>query len=201
VPLFIDRLPFYAAESSRATAAVPKLVPLPIIPSRSDLDAPPPGVRPQCWWFDSAFNGEALAWRHHLEEAGMNPEDEPSGTSRVRPSVGFGPPKEFPQCAGDLWLISNLQAFAERPYRIVLRNGIAYRNVRRLPDPDRNCPLIGMRALENSGLILAIDFRSKTVSVWTPGPWYECVWSSLRRLLSGFATRAMPWSRSQRRHG
>ena len=118
-----------------------------------------------------------------------------SAPSHVEHGCQRRPGTEFPQCAGDLWLISNIPALEARPYRIVLGDGIAYRNIRRLPEPEKNCPLIGMRALEESGLRILFDYPNKSVSVWTPGPWYESLWIWLRRVISGFRTRSMPWSR------
>jgi hypothetical protein len=46
-----------------------------------------------------------------------------------------------------------------------LGNGIAFRDLRSLPNPESNCPLLDMRALELSGLKVMMDFAGKTVSV------------------------------------
>jgi hypothetical protein len=65
--------------------------------------------------------------------------------------------------------------------------------VQSLPDPESNCPLLGMRALELSGLKVLIDLPGQTVSVWVPGPWYRRAWLFMRRIGSGFATIPEDW--------
>jgi hypothetical protein len=74
-----------------------------------------------------------------------------------------------------------------------LIDGVAFRDVPSLPNPESNCPLLGMRALARSGLRFVIDFCRQTVSVWVPGPWYRRAWLFLRRSVSRFATLPPAW--------
>ncbi len=65
----------------------------------------------------------------------------------------FGAVQTFPVRQADLWLFSNVRALRGRPFCLELaRGGVAYRNVRFLSDPEKNCPLIGMRAFKASSL-------------------------------------------------
>jgi hypothetical protein len=54
---------------------------------------------------------------------------------------------------------------------------------------------VGIRPLLRAGLTVTIDFRAATVSAWVPGPWYRNVALALRRILAGYTTVPMPWSR------
>jgi hypothetical protein len=191
VLLFIDRLPLYTwvppgtlSPMRLLSASLPVLVSDPGSSPRS-------GARPQRWAVDTRFTGEAYAWRHHLEEAGLNPNRFRGGITYLTPLSGA--PLEFPLRRARLWLVSNIPALRGRPYHISLSSGIALRDVPSLPNPQSNCPLLGMRALELSGLKITIDFTERTVSVWVPGPWYRRAWWFLRRLPSGFATAPVAW--------
>src|SRR5262249_2118086 len=135
-------------------------VSLPLIVSNPG-PRPSPRARPQRWALDTRFTGEAYAWRHHLREAGLDPRPLRSGSAFLAP-VG-GPPLEFPVRSADLWLVSNIPSLRGIPYRIRLNRGVAFRNVPSLPNPESNCPLLGMRALERSGLHVGIDFGTQTV--------------------------------------
>jgi hypothetical protein len=187
--LFIDRLPLYSWVPPRR--ATPLLaVSLPVI--ITDPDAPPhPRARPQRWALDTRFTGEAYAWRQHLLEAGLNPNVERTGHASLIPLGGA--PQSFPLRAADLWLVSNLPAWRGQPYQLELASGIAFRDVGALPNPDSNCPLLGMRALESAGLKVLIDFAGRTVSVWVPSTWRSKAWLLVRRLATGWATEPIAW--------
>lgn len=190
--LFIDRLPLHSW-------APPGTLPdrhflslsLPVIVS-NPLSQPRPATQPQRWALDTRFTGEAYAWRHHLEEAGLDPDRLRNGSTRLTPLGGT--PQEFPLRSADLWLVSNIPVLRNTPYLIRLRNGIAFRDQHFRPHPETNCPLLGMRALEATGLKVAVDFAARAVSVWVPGPWYGNAWLFLRRVPSGFATMPVPWA-------
>ena len=189
--LFIDRLPMYAwvppgTWSDRQLLSFC----LPVIVS-NPRSRPHPGARPQRWALDTRFSGEAFAWRHHLEEAGLDLDRGRTGSTRLKSLDGAS--QEFPLRSADLWLVSNIPAFRDAPYRIALDDGIAFRDLHFLPHPESNCPLIGMMALENARLKMEMDFATRTVSVWVPGAWYRKVWLFLRRLPSGFSTAAASW--------
>jgi hypothetical protein len=191
VPLFIDRLPLYAW-TRRAALSQERLLSVcfPILPSEPDR-TPLPKAGCQRWAIDTRFTGEAYAWRHHLVEAGLDPDRHRTVSTSMTPLIG--PPQEFPVRLAALWLVSNIPHLQHRPWFIALRRGIAFRNVRSLPDPQTNCPLLGMRALERAGLKVAIDFAQATVSVWTPGPWYHDVARCLRRIPGGFSAAPPSW--------
>lgn len=187
--LFIDRLPLYSWVPSRM--ATPLLsVSFPVIVT--DPGRPPhPRARPQRWALDTRFTGEAYAWRQHLLEAGLNPDVRRSGDAVLTPLGGA--PQSFPLRAAALWLVSNLPAWRGHPYRLELVSGIAFRDQRTLPNPDSNCPLLGMRALASAGLKVLIDFAGRTVSVWVPGSWHQKAWLLARRMASGSATEPVGW--------
>jgi hypothetical protein len=189
--LFIDRLPLYAwgpwdASSGRRLLSVS--VPL-IVTNRRAV--PRRGARPQRWAVDTRFTGEAYAWRHHLREAGLDPDVQDGGSILLTPLGGV--PQEFPVRRADLWLVSNIPALRDTPYRIKLASGIAFRNVPSLPNPEGNCPLLGMRALERAGLKVLMDFAGGTVSVWVPAAWHRAAWLGVRRLVSGWAATPAPY--------
>jgi hypothetical protein len=189
--LFIDRLPLYSWLPARPATAVPLLsVSLPVIVT--DLGAPPhPRARPQRWAVDTRFTGEAYAWRQHLLEAGLNPDTERNGYASLTPLGGA--PQSFPLRKAGLWLVSNLPAWRGRPYRLELVSGIAFRDQRALPNPESNCPLLGMRALASAGLKVTIDFANRSVSVWVPGSWHQKATLLVRRMASGLATEPIGW--------
>ncbi len=72
MPLFIKDLPIHAqVPLALHEGTVHHSVSLPILPS--DPGMPPARrTRPQRWKLDTGFTGEAWAWRHHLEEAGLD---------------------------------------------------------------------------------------------------------------------------------
>src|SRR5262249_44857757 len=158
----------------------------------SDPGRPPhPRIRYQRWALDTRFTGEAYAWRHHLVEAGLDPNRFHNGSTNLVPLGGS--PQGFPVRNADLWLVSNLAPFQSTPLRIDLNRRLAFRERSSLPDPESNCPLLGMRALERAGLKVLIDFRRGTVSVWTPESWFRQTWFWFRRMPSGFRPLTLPW--------
>lgn len=189
--LFIDRLPLYAWKPAGALSDVHLLsVCFPMLITEPH-QIPHPRARPQRWALDTRFTGEAYAWRQHLIEAGLNPDALRYGSTYLVPLGGT--PQEFPLRRADLWLVSNLPALRSTPHRIGLKHGIAFRDVQALPNPESNCPLFGMRALESAGLKVVIDGAANTVSVWVPGSWHQKAWLFLRRAASGFSTVSQPW--------
>jgi hypothetical protein len=193
VLLFIDRLPLYSWVSPWALSGLRLLsVSFPLIVTDPG-SGPRPRARPQRWALDTRFTGEAYAWRHHLVEAGLNPEVLRNGSTYLTP-LGSAP-QEFPLRGADLWLVSNIPALRSTPHRIELDDGVAFRDVQSLPNPESNCPLLGIRALEGAGLKVLVDFARRTVSVWVPGPWYRRLWLFLQRVPTGFSTTPAPWGK------
>lgn len=192
MPLLVDRLPLHSWIAPGDPAQQPRWsVSLEVIPSNPGLDQPPVGSKPQRWAIDTRFSGEAYAWRHHLVEAGLDPDALRSGSVLLTP-VG-GTPARFPTRDADLWLVSNLPGV--KPWRLELDLGIALRDTDRLPDPEVNCPLLGMGALAPSGLRIAVNFAKSSISVWSSGTWYAHSLRELRRVATGFATRRPSWAK------
>jgi hypothetical protein len=131
-----------------------------------ELLSPPPGLLPQDWVLDTGNRGEGFAWRHHLLQAGLDP-----NLNRLPQSVtitaALGGKLTVPIRKVDLWLVSN-RSGAQLPFRIALHRGLPFIDVPDLPDPKFQCPLIGIRALRSAGLIVGMDFARDTVSVWAP---------------------------------
>jgi hypothetical protein len=122
--LFIDRLPLYTwgpreASSDRRLLSVS--VPL-IVTNRRAV--PRRGARPQRWAVDTRFTGEAYAWRHHLVEAGLDPDARRAGATFLTPLGGV--PQEFPVRQADLWLVSNIPALETTPYCLELDRGLPF---------------------------------------------------------------------------
>ncbi len=193
MPLFLDRFPLHAWIPPASLARLPVWsASVPVIVTDPGLPAPPPRARPQRWAIDTRFSGEAYAWRHHLIEAGLDPDVPRTGATFLTP-IG-GSPRPFPLRDADLWLCSNIPGLQDRAWRLELDEGIAVHDAVRLPDPEINRPLLGMRALVGSGLTVELDLARNTLSLWTPGPWYQSLTLSVRRVLSGFSRIPPPWS-------
>lgn len=168
MPLFIDRLPFHVwIDGTRTPPSTFWSVVAPIIVTESNLPAPPQITLVQDWVVDTGNRGEAHAWRHHLLQAGLDPDQNRSPlVANIRTVAGS---MQVPIRDADLWLVSNLTP-SPPPYRIILERGVAFVDVPTLPDPYFQRPLIGIRALRSARLRVEIDFAADTLSVWTPDP-------------------------------
>ncbi len=82
------------------------------------------------------------------------------------------------------WPVNNIPIFRDTPYRIKLYSGIVFRDVQSLPNPESNCPLLGMRALEAAGLKILIDLPARRFPSECP-----------RCFASGFSLLPDPWSK------
>jgi hypothetical protein len=170
VPLFIDRLPFHYWEDRTRTPPLGYwTIVLPVLLTEANLPAPPPGLLPQEWALDTGNRGEGYAWRHHLIQAGLDP-DQNRLPQPVAITAAVGGKTLVPIRQVDLWLVSNLPVSPPDPYRIVLHRGLPFQDVPTIPDPQFQRPLIGIRAMRAAGLRVEIDFAHDTVSVWTPDP-------------------------------
>lgn len=169
MPLFIDRLPFDCwTDATRSPPLSYWTVVLPVMVTEPSLLAPPPVSLVQDWVLDTGNRGEAFAWRHHLLQAGLNPDQGRLPLPMtIRTVTGKG---SVPVRDVDLWLVSNLLGQPLEPYRIVLSRGLPFQDTATVPDPHFQRPLIGIRALRSAGLRVEIDFAHDTVSVWTPDP-------------------------------
>lgn len=168
MPLFIDRLPFRRwTDATRSPAVQHWSIVLPIVLSESSLPNPPAVTGVEDWALDTGNRGEAFAWRQHLILAGLDPDANRRPPVNIRTVSGqvLTPVRD-----ADLWLVSNIPALQATPHRIVLRRGLAFRDMPHLPDPEFQRPLIGLRALRTAGVRVEIDFARDTDSVWTPDP-------------------------------
>jgi hypothetical protein len=169
VPLFIDRLPFHVWTDLTRTPSLTYWTPvLPVMVTEPTLVGPPPITLVQEWVLDTGNRGEAFAWRHHLVQAGLNPDQgRLPQPMTIRTVAGRA---SVPVRDVDLWLVSNLTVSPPPPYRIVLHRGLPFHDTTTLPDPQFQRPLVGVRALRTARLRVEIDFDNDTVSVWTPDP-------------------------------
>lgn len=167
MPLFIDRLPFHQwTDATRSPPLTYWTVVLPVVLAEPTLTVPPPVAGVQEWVLDTGNRGEAFAWRHHLTQAGLDPDanrmPQPMTIRTVSGQV------VVPVRDADLWLVSNVPALRATPYRISLHRGLPFHDAATLPDPHFQRPLVGIRAMRSAGLRVEIDFAADTISVWTP---------------------------------
>ena len=168
MPLFIDRLPFHCwVDATRTAPTEHWSVLLPVILAEPFLTAPSASAAVQDWVLDTGNRGEGFAWRHHLIQAGLDPDfNRLPYTMNIHTASGR---LTVPLRDADLWLVSNIPALRPLPFRLVLRRGLPFRDVPTLPDPQFHRPLVGLRALRSAGVRVELDFVADTVSVWTPG--------------------------------
>jgi hypothetical protein len=164
MPLFIDQLAFdHWTDITRKPPLTYWALTLPIIVTEPTLIAPPAIAGIQQWILDTGNRGEAFAWRHHLVQAGVDPDQGrlPYSMS-VRTVAGqlTAPVRDV-----DLWLVSNIPALRVNPHRISLHRGLPFHDVTTVPDPRFQQPLIGIRALRSAGLRVDIDFARDVLSV------------------------------------
>jgi hypothetical protein len=166
VALLLDRLPLHCWTDQTHTPSTRHWsVRLPIIPSPAG-SPPLPVAKPQDWVLDTGFSGEAFAWRHHLDAAGLDPDQERDLPIALRWSA-TGQRTQVPVREADLWIVSNCPDVG--PFCMYLDGGIAFidRHVT-APDPEFHRALIGMRALRRAQLTVEINFVGLTVSIRTP---------------------------------
>jgi hypothetical protein len=169
MPLFIDRLPFDCwTDATRSPPVSYWTVVLPVMVTEPSLTGPPAISQVQNWVLDTGNRGEAFAWRYHILQAGLDPDQGRLPQPMIiRTATGK---MTVPVRDVDLWLVSNLPGTPPEPYRIVLHRGLSFQDTGSIPDPHFQRPLIGIRALRSAGLRVEIDFAHDTVSVWTPDP-------------------------------
>jgi hypothetical protein len=115
---------------------------------------------------DTGFTGEAFAWRHHLEAAGLDPDQERGIPLSLRWSATGGR-VQVPTREADLWLVGNRPGVGT--FYLPLDGGVAFVDRRMAaPDPELHRALIGLRTLRRARLTVEIDFASDTVSIRTP---------------------------------
>jgi hypothetical protein len=170
VPLFIDRQPLASwTDQTRSPPVTHWAVTLPVLISEPGLLAPPAGLPVVVWYLDTGHDGEAFAWRHHLLAAGLDP-DQRRAAGQITLTTSLGTRMQIPIRAADLWLVSNVPALQNSPFRLPLSRGIPFRDVPAIPDPHLNRPVIGMRTLHRARLRVELNCVDETVSVWTPDP-------------------------------
>jgi hypothetical protein len=167
MPLIIDRLPFHCwIDATRSPPVSHWTIVLPVLLTEPGLAAPPATAKIQEWVLDIGNRGEALAWRHHLLQAGLDPNQKRfPQTIAIRTVAGT---IAVPIRDADLWLVSNLSGSPLVPHRMVLERGLPFLDTPKLPDPNYQRPLIGLRALRRAGLRIEADCAYDVVSVWVP---------------------------------
>ena len=191
MPLFLDRLPLYSwVDESHYPVIRRWSVSLPALLTEPKAGPPVVNAQPHRWVFDPGYTGEAFAWRSHLLEAGLNLTTGLAGSALTRTALGTEE-RLIVRKAG-IWLVSNLPSFRDHPFRVALLPGVAVHDAV-VSNAEFHRPLLGMRALLRAGLKVRIDFARATVSVWTPGPWWENLALFARRLGTGFTRLPPPW--------
>src|SRR6266498_2909424 len=91
MPLFIDRLPFHCWIDATRTPSNPHwTIVLPLLLTEPALTVPPAAAPVQDWVLDTENRGEAFAWRHHLLQAGLDPDQHRRSKSiGIRTVAGF----------------------------------------------------------------------------------------------------------------
>jgi hypothetical protein len=169
VPLFIDRLPFHCwTDATRTPPLSHRTIVLPLVLTEPTLLSPPALTAVTDWVLDTGNRGEAFAWRYHLVQAGLDPDQGRMPLPMIIRTVAGR--LTIPVRQASLWLVSNIPALRATPYRMFLHRGLPFRDVPTRPDPEYQRPLIGIRALRAAGLKVEIDFANDTVSAWTPDP-------------------------------
>jgi hypothetical protein len=167
VPLFIDRLPFHRWTDSTLKPPVTHFtIVVPIVLTEPTLLHAPSPTTATDWVLDTGNRGEAVAWRSHLVQSGLDPDQYRLPMPRsVRTVAGR---LTVPVRYAHLWLVSNIPAWRPTPHRMVLHHGLPFHDIVSRPDPVFQRPLVGIRALRSAGLKVEIDFANDTISVWTP---------------------------------
>src|SRR5437879_4315724 len=144
MPLFIDRLPFHSwTDPTRSPPLTYWTIVLPVMISDPSLPGSPPLAQVQEWALDTGNRGEALAWRHNLLIAGLDPDQwRLPKPMTIRTVTGR---RMVPVRDVDLWLISNIRGSPLLPHRIVLHRGLPFFDVPKVPDPEFERPLVGIR--------------------------------------------------------
>jgi hypothetical protein len=167
VPLFIDQLPFHRwTDFTRTPPFTDWTVVLPIVLTELALLNPPSLTSATDWVLDTGNRAEAFAWRHHLIQAGLDPDQSRMPSPMIIRTVAGR--VTCPVVDADLWLVSNVAALRSTPYRMILHRGLPFHDVLSRPDPQFQRPLIGIRAFRSAALKVEIDFANDTVSVWMP---------------------------------
>jgi hypothetical protein len=145
VPLFIDQLPFHRwTDRTRTPPLSDWTKVLPIVLTEPTLLNPPSPASSTDWVLDTGNRGEAYAWRHHLIQAGLDPDQGRMPSPMIIRTVAGR--VTVPVRDADLWLVSNVQALHLPPFRMVLRRGLPFYDLASRPDPQFQRPLIGIRA-------------------------------------------------------
>ena len=132
--LFIDRLPFHCwTDATRTPPSAQWTIVLPIVLTEPTLLAAPSVTSAIDWLLDTGNRGEAFAWRHHLVQAGLDPDQDQLPRPMIIRTVAGQ--VTVPARYAHLWLVSNIPALQATPYRMVLHRGLPFRDVPTRPDP------------------------------------------------------------------
>jgi hypothetical protein len=166
VALLLDGLPLHCwIDRTHSPPTQHWSVRIPVIPSAAG-NLSPPASPLQNRTLDTGFSGEAFAWRHQLEAAGLDPDQE-RGTPLTLRWSATNQRVQVPVREADLWIIGNVPGAA--PYCVPLDGGVAFLDRRvAVLDPELQRSLIGIRVLRRAKLKFELDFARDTVSMWTP---------------------------------
>jgi hypothetical protein len=183
MPIFIDSLPLHDPQPGSAEPTWYPLLPA-ILTERGASFPALDQCRP--WKFDSGNALEALGWRFHLEQAGIDP-DQRRDPARLGVRTANWTADSLSIRRASLWLVSNIPSLRASPFQVDLGKGFTFYD-RVPPAQEGTYPLLGMRALRRAGLRVFIDGVRGTISVWVPGGWLRSAGTWLRRLPGRFTT-------------
>jgi len=188
VILFVRDLPFWPPD---APLEVGQAINLPIIPTDPGR-APPTGIRPFQWRFDSACTSDGFAQPPELLESGLSTSQDVNPDLPLRTASG----QIVSQVRRplDLWLVSNIPALMARPFLIPTGQGIHVGANMRVPMA--HFPVIGVRALRRAGVRVLSDFQRNTVSVWIPSSMAQTAFHRLGRALGLRRSATVRWAHS-----
>jgi hypothetical protein len=120
------------------------------------------------WFIDTGMAGEAFAWGHHFQNAGVDLEEAKDRMIAVTPSL-TAVPKEVWLCRAQLWLVSNVSQ--QKLHRLPLRTGIVCNDAHvEKPNPELHRALIGVRLLLQLGWTVECDFADRTFLIRAATP-------------------------------
>jgi hypothetical protein len=158
VNLIIDRCPL-----QRASIALRVKI------TNVGVASPPASSTPIVCYLDTGFAGEFFCWRAHLVAAGIDPDmyRDPR-RQRLRATLHAERSLGVPIRRADVWLLSNLPEYQDKPYRVELKTGISFRNAQSRSGGAVPRAILGMQTLLIANAKVEIDFDRRTYSLWVP---------------------------------
>jgi hypothetical protein len=164
---FLNALPFWPPGAPPESESLAVLIP--VIPTEPDYPPPSATTRPFRWRLDTGCTSDGFISRSDLIEAGLNPNRPLLPSRPIRTTSGEV--VSTGQRSLDLWLVSNIPALRDTPFRIGTNPGLHVSTATR--QVFSHFPILGMRALRRAGLKILLDYRRATASVWVPATAFQ----------------------------